>query len=638
MSSRTLMCGLFALGSVAALKDEPKCALYTPGTDDVAGTWQVVQNATQDTCSAQGGQWILGWGQNPYPDHHPVPGSWWTKRMSDTGGADSDHHDRLHFSGRPSVRDMKQLYEAGWDAILSLEDAGADETLGIQPLPTTVEARQVAAEAGLLFHSLPTGIDFASKRGVDEITNFLEFALENTGSTVNGPLLVFDQAGFKAAAALQLFRARKGLVPKGISKTVTERATKEANFHGITLPEETILAIAREAGETVDPVFEDMRELPSAVEDSLTNYHWLKYLFHIGEVGVFDAGQVQMHHVGALKAANIKAIINMRQGSVDENGNVIGATQEPVNLLNLKFSGKTKGITDPSAFLADPAKKALVIDENRPPSWACPFANANVDNYTACVEQTEFNFETTNPLEWGDVGQNAIKEGEDFKNAGIAYYHLPVGAMQQPAPKPFNAATFAEYAPQFIEAVNVAQKLGGHVLFHCTIGYRTGAFPTALYTILSGKTMHNANTMMHSWGYDVKDEQTNHVFEVGSNALFNGLEQLTFVGDVKDTGRIAGDITLKAQTDATESTDATGTEDLYHKNNDEISDGGSGSDNGLLVAILIFVILTFAAASGACYMLYQNSSNKNKGQKSGYEGVREEEASLSMQNKSNGAV
>jgi protein tyrosine phosphatase (PTP) superfamily phosphohydrolase (DUF442 family) len=263
---------------------------------------------------------------------------------------------------------------------------------------------------------------------------------------------VFDKAGFEACAALQLFRARKGLIAKDNVKSVTEKAVKEANNHGVVLSKETIAGLAREAKEMgvieanmAATDFAGMRVLPHAVEESLTSYHWLKFLFQVGEVGVFDAGQIQSYHVDALKKANIKAIINMRQGALDENGGVIGSTQEPVNLLNLEFSPLSKGLTDADAFLADPAKAALVIDANRPASWACSFETADPAKYEACVSGDK-NFETSNALEWGDaVGQNAFDEGKDLKEAGIPYYHLPVGAMQQPAPMPFNAATFEKY-------------------------------------------------------------------------------------------------------------------------------------------------------------------------------------------------
>lgn len=625
---------LILAGAVAGqiLNDPAKCVKYTPG-DKSAGTWSNVVGVDREACLKQeGAQWILGWGQTQYPDHLPLPASWWAKRMSDTGGADSDHHDRLYFSGRPAVRDMKLLYQAGWDAVLSLEDAVEGEKLGLNPLPNTADAKAVAAEAGLLFHSLPAGVDFRSQQGVDEITNFLEFALANTGSNVNGPLLVFDKNGFKAAAALQLFRARKGLIPKVNSKSVTERATLEGNFHGIDFPKETIKAIAREAKETVELPFTAMRKLPASVTDALDNYHWLKYLYNIGDVGVFDAGQIQAYHVAALKAANIKVIINMRQGTKDESGNLIASTQEPVNLLNLAFNPATKGISNAQDFLA--ANKALVIDPNRPASWICSHETADPDNYTPCKESTDANFEFKNPLEWGDIGQNVFTEGEDLKKAGIVYYHLPVGAMQKPSPKPFNPATFAEYAPQFIEAVNLAQKLGGHLLFHCTIGYRTGAFPTGLLAIIKKLPVHDANMMMHSWGYDVADEQTGHVFEKGSNVLFKGLDTLAFEGTTNwETGRIDGQIKLLSSAATPEQPAASPAPASEKKSGNSKDDGKDDDDddhNSTLTAVLVFAILTFAVASAALYLVYtRKPGNGPYAQTPFSQGAGDEESEMS---------
>ena len=83
MQKILLGAALVGLTAAKVVKDPAKCALYTPGANE-AGSWTVVEDTTQDNCLAEGGQWILGWGQSLYPDHHPVPKSWWTKRMSGT--------------------------------------------------------------------------------------------------------------------------------------------------------------------------------------------------------------------------------------------------------------------------------------------------------------------------------------------------------------------------------------------------------------------------------------------------------------------------------------------------------------------------------------------------------------------------
>ena len=109
------------------------------------------------------------------------------------------------------------------------------------------------------------------------------------------------------------------------------------------------------------------------------------------------------------------------------------------------------------------------------------------------------------------------------------------------------------YAPQMLAAVNHAAANNGHVLFHCTIGYRTGAFPTALLGLLhevigsDGAMMTEAAmaARMHSMGYDARDEQTGHRFEVGTNMLFGGLDTLQFTGSVGTDGTITGAVDLR---------------------------------------------------------------------------------------------
>jgi hypothetical protein len=164
----------------------------------------------------------------PYPDHHPTARSWWAKRMADSGGDDADHHDRLYFGSTPTVRDLKYLYESGFDAVLSLSTAtAAGLQAGKVPTPTTAEAAAVAAEAGLLYHTL-SAADFSSADGVNEVAAFLDFALANLGqASGNGPIYVHDAgSGADAAAAVQLFRAKRSLISAGAAGSVTAKASR----------------------------------------------------------------------------------------------------------------------------------------------------------------------------------------------------------------------------------------------------------------------------------------------------------------------------------------------------------------------------------------------------------------------------
>ena len=370
MKPTLVLCLLLAKATGQPIQPaDPKCAKKWAGNQ-----WNVTSDTSQTACVNAGGQWILQYKQTGYPDHHPLPKTWWMKRMADTGEADADHGDRLHFGGTPSERDMKLMYEAGVDAVLSLTTNSVG-SMGIMPLPSTTQAIAVAKEAGMLYHTLAASSYFSSA-GVDEIATFLDFALNNTGqkSSGNGPLYVSDSRGLKAAVAVQLFRARRKLITKGTASSVTAKAIVEVEHHGVSPTVDEIKAIAREAGETYDS--SKMKVSMSTVaaktaKDSIKAYHWLKYLYNIGGVGVFDAGQIQTFHVKALKEANIKVIINMRQGQ-EVNGAWSGKPQEPINLLNLGFGGPTKNISNVGESAYNASKYSLIIDDSRPPSW-CEF-------------------------------------------------------------------------------------------------------------------------------------------------------------------------------------------------------------------------------------------------------------------------
>jgi len=353
-------------------------------------------------------------------------------------------------------------------------------------------------------------------------------------------------------------------------------------------------------------------------------------------VGVFDAGQIQTYHVKALQDANIKVIINMRQGMDDENGVWSATPQEPINLLNLGFSPATKGISNTGEAEFEAANAALVIDDTRSPSWVCSYPDGiGSEDYVQCEDNTEYNFESKNTLEWGDnVGQNAKTEGEELEAAGIKYFHLPVGPMMSP-PVPFNEDTFLKYGPDFIAAVNAAREAGGHVLFHCTIGYRTGAFPTALLGLITEEPAHytpmltrtEMNNMMHGWGYDVADELTGHVFEVGTNALFGGLSSLQFGGTTDwSTGELTGSVVARQQSGSEESTleDSPDTPTAApHSHDDNENQTSSTAIVGCVFGVLGFLL-------GAAAFAIATSKGSLTRPNSGRPGIKREDSDSSI--------
>ena len=51
-------------------------------------------------------------------------------------------------------------------------------------------------------------------------------------------------------------------------------------------------------------------------------------------------------------------------------------------------------------------------------------------------------------------------------------------------------------------AITTAQAAGGHVLWHCRTGYRTGAFPSALFSVINGDGADAVGARMAKLGYD----------------------------------------------------------------------------------------------------------------------------------------
>jgi hypothetical protein len=247
-------------------------------------------------------------------------------RLSDTGKSDADHHDRLYFGGLPSERDLKFLYEGDTDAILYIGNVGEGVKHGLMPIPTTEAAAEACSEAGILHHTV--GSTDLTSTDIDMVTLFLDFALANTGQSdvnnaavTNGPVYVVSEDPRVAMEALQIFRARKGLIP---APAVTV-AQQDMNNHGFDMSAGTLASICTALSETTCAQLSLPADVVAVAEQGL-EHHWLKYLFQIGKVGVFDAGQIQKFHVKALQDANIKSVINMR-------------IAEPINMINVAQAG-----------------------------------------------------------------------------------------------------------------------------------------------------------------------------------------------------------------------------------------------------------------------------------------------------------
>jgi protein tyrosine phosphatase (PTP) superfamily phosphohydrolase (DUF442 family) len=319
---------LFAAGiacSMLGLSDAAgKCVTVS------TGAWAVEDAANAEDCTPlPGGQWIGESQQESFSLDSPWTAakrkSWWTKRLVPV-----EH--RLYFGGRPSIRDVKYLYEQGFDAVYNVLGGDGGGTLGDEAQATVVEATATAAEAGLMYRSAPVTDDNAwnSAAIIDDLTKFIDFALAET----DGPIYVHCGSGHGASAALQMYRLRKDAAltarPLGSAPMTVQGAIDEVAAHGFDISGFSA-ALSREAGVAA-------AEVTAPTDhgtDQINKYHWMKYLGSFGDVKMFDAGQVHTGHIAAAQAAGIKVVVNMRRDAVGTS------SQEETNLLNLGSKPKT---------------------------------------------------------------------------------------------------------------------------------------------------------------------------------------------------------------------------------------------------------------------------------------------------------
>jgi hypothetical protein len=55
-----------------------------------------------------------------------------------------------------------------------------------------------------------------------------------------------------------------------------------------------------------------------------------------------------------------------------------------------------------------------------------------------------------------------------------------------------------------IQAINTAQAAGGHVLWHCRTGFRTGAFPSALFAVIRDDEAAAIGDRLAKLGYNFR--------------------------------------------------------------------------------------------------------------------------------------
>jgi len=455
----------------------------------------------------------------------PKRKTWWAKRLSNVG-TDSE---RFYIGGQPSARDLKMLYEEGFSTVYSLWNFSSERTLGMQTLPTTAEAVEIAADAGLLYGVWTNGSNWISTEAVDHIEAVLD-----AGLLLDGPIFLHCYIGRTACQAMQAYRARKGIIETQEGESVTAAAMRECGAHGFRLFQKSWAeAIAREAGEDFTAIEADLPLVPDAAnypdgadqvpadadgiwwngDDTygLSQYHWLKYLWKVTEgTKIFDAGQIEANHVQALVDANIGVVVNMRKSI---------AAQEETNLLNIGKDPAQDEQRQDAAYIASDEGQQFLVDTSRDSAW--------VDDVNGV-----HNFESLNAAEFGDTGgYNEQLEKAAVLAAGLEYLHLPIGSN-------YTAEALALYAVDMISMINTAVAQEKSILFHCRTGYRTGTFPTALRGVIESTAPADLQAEMSLIGYDFDQDGS-------GKTLLDAITTLKFCETPDAEGHYKGFVTMQ---------------------------------------------------------------------------------------------
>ena len=138
---------------------------------------------------------------------------------------------------------------------------------------------------------------------------------------------------------------------------------------------------------------EDIPAYPS----TLTTSEWCSnyWLLHPVHGNVFISGQIQNNHIPLIEKAGVNDVINLRRASGEE-----------VTLLNVEDqTGEERQKTvNLESHRIDPSKPTTYISSN-----------------------ATLNYDSRNPLEWGDeIGYNGTLQELDFESSTLNYHHAPI--------------------------------------------------------------------------------------------------------------------------------------------------------------------------------------------------------------------
>ncbi|XP_076111276.1 uncharacterized protein LOC143079678 isoform X2 [Mytilus galloprovincialis] len=395
----------------------------------------VVRIAKRNTTLAQYGSLFVRFMSTGRGDFHldtlsqrRVPGFklWWAKEVTP----------KLYVAGGLTDTQIKYAHDEGFKGVISLFHENSPGQFGGEKLASMSEAKYVAKIAGIQFDAiLKENEDWACVKAVEKLTDAI--------TKMEKPILLYSRKPQAVAFTSLLHTAYMSKLDSKYEPRVnSEKFYKMSALMGMDFTEDRFKSVVAEiTGESI------VSNPPKC--DAYQN--WLGYwLGHPVYKNWFTAGQIRRGHLKELEAAGFKSVINMRVGKTFNNN----PSQETVNLINIPVNLNTYDENYIPVRQKPSELEKVVLDPALDRKHISPTSNVN--------------YETENPEEYGDeIGYNEELESEHFKGSSLKYYHLPLDIYSTT----FSTDVFKQYKDKLLKIGN-----DGPVLFHCTIGQRTGKF------------------------------------------------------------------------------------------------------------------------------------------------------------------
>ena len=318
-----------------------------------------------------------------HADHvdFPSPKTWWVKRISPD----------LYTAGRLTERQIKYASEAGFGTIVSLFTHEDNYSIGDDRVLNTTDSRYVAERlGGIAFHViLLPGDEMARLETVQKFAAVMAWARK--------PILLHCFTAQSASLISLSYLSQT--VGFGSREIYTRGALLGYTFAAKDHYRSLIEAVTGEQPLAHPPT-------PDVTLPLWNTHYWLiKSVYK----NWYMAGQIQMNQAGNLSSLGIDTIVNCRQPAFSGILPVLRASQEEVELLNVKDNTGTyvgRGRQSTERLLA------TRIDPVKPNEYVAPDSTVN--------------YERKNVLEYGDdIGYNAAAEKDDIIRHKLFYCQTP---------------------------------------------------------------------------------------------------------------------------------------------------------------------------------------------------------------------